>query len=398
MNRRLESQEQDGAASQSERGPIVAPGVSGWILSLRRLLETVEAEVHRLSPKTRRAFELALEAIHAASAANHVQTSQGNRDEAPGSLRSLLGHDPRVLLVGTAADALEPLFRHLRDATGAFQLTLVHDPESAAGTTQRQPFDLMLYEYPASDLSQFDQFMQLHALPTCPPVIFIARDGSEDLAAAAFKAGVYDYVPRRELTELVLRRTVTQALRRARLEKELEATNQRLGELVNRDPLTGLYNRRCFEDRMAVEFARAQRYHQPLALVLLDLDHFKEINDTYGHPTGDRILIEAAQGMLAISRQIDLVARIGGEEFALLLPNTDSQGALVMAERVVSNVRSRNVTVGNDKVGVTVSAGLAAYPECTAASRMKLFECADRALYRAKETGRNRIARHTPEG
>lgn len=305
--------------------------------------------------------------------------------------RSILGHDPHVLIVGASAEDLQTFFLGLWDRCGTYKLTLVRDAIAARKAIEHHIFDLMIYEYSAANLSEFETFTELYSVALCPPAILVAGDGSEELAAAAFKAGVYDYIPRREMTELLLRRTVIQALRRARLEKELEAANRRLGELVNRDPLTGLHNRRYFEDRLGVEFARAHRYGLPLALVLLDLDHFKKINDTHGHPAGDRVLIETARAMLEMSRQIDLVARIGGEEFALLLPNTDGRGARSLVERVVAHVRTLSIPVGETAINVTVSAGIAACPDCPAENRMKLFECADQALYQAKQAGRNRV-------
>jgi len=367
---------------------------AGWIMHLRSLLTGVQAERERLSEGAAAALDRVLETLHSTLAAAPTTREQTYSVDptAAGAPREILGHDPRILLVGEAARDLEHLFESLQTGFATFRLTLVRDADSARRALDQRPFDLIVYEYGASNLAEFEAFTGLQSRPLCPPVIFIAGDGSEELAAAAFKSGVYDYVPRREISPHVLRRTIVQALRRLRLERELEAANQRLGELVNRDPLTGLHNRRYFEGRLAVEFARAQRFAHPLALVLLDIDHFKEINDTYGHPTGDRVLIETARAIHAMARQIDLVARIGGEEFALLLPNTRPGGAQAMAERVVMRVRALLVASQKGDVRMTLSAGVAAYPDCPAETRMQLFECADRALYIAKHRGRDRIA------
>ena len=379
--------------------PAAEARPAGWIMHLRSLLTAVQAERERLSSGAAAALDLVFETLQStlvgASAAREGGYSVTST--AADALREILGHDPRILLVGTTACDLESLFESLHTDEAGFRLTLVRDPEGARRLLDARPFDLIVYEYGVPDLSEFDAFTALQSRPLCPPVIFVAGDGSEKLAAAAFKSGVYDYVPRREMSAHVLRRTIAQALRRFRLERELEAANQRLAELVNRDPLTGLHNRRYFEGRLAVEFARAQRFSHPLALVLLDIDHFKRINDTYGHATGDRVLIEAARAMLAMARQIDLVARIGGEEFALLLPNTRPDGAHAMAERVLMQVRAIAVSAPKGEVRITLSAGVAAYPDCSAQTRMQLFECADRALYAAKHAGRDRIARYDSE-
>jgi diguanylate cyclase (GGDEF)-like protein len=221
----------------------------------------------------------------------------------------------------------------------------------------------------------------------------VAGGGSEALATAAFKTGVYDYLPERDLTPFKLRHSVLQVLRRRRLEHELESAHARLAELVNRDPLTDLHNRRHFENRLAIEFARAHRFGEPLALILLDVDHFKDVNDRFGHPAGDRVLVEVGNVLRALSRRIDLAARIGGEEFALLLPNTGAPGAEALAERVIMRIREAHISSEATPVRVTVSAGVTAYPDCGAQTREQLVECADRALYRAKAAGRNRIGR-----
>ncbi|WP_249009660.1 PAS domain S-box protein [Conexibacter sp. DBS9H8] len=159
------------------------------------------------------------------------------------------------------------------------------------------------------------------------------------------------------------------------------------------DPLTGLANRRVFEERLAGEFERAQRHQRPLSLVLLDLDHFKAVNDRHGHPAGDRTLVEVARRLEQTARAGELVARIGGEEFAWLLPETDAGGALSAAERL------REVIAGEpfpDVGPVTISAGV-----CDAAaadSDEELRSRADRALYAAKASGRNTTRLFQPGG
>jgi diguanylate cyclase (GGDEF)-like protein/PAS domain S-box-containing protein len=158
------------------------------------------------------------------------------------------------------------------------------------------------------------------------------------------------------------------------------------------DPLTGIANHRAFHDRLRAEVGRAQRDGRDLSVVLLDLDHFKAINDTHGHQTGDRVLEEVAQRLTAQSRDVDLVARVGGEEFAWLIPESDQRGAYAAAERVRRAIES---TPFADVGTVTLSAGVCSSEHADDAQQ--LMRHADRALYRAKEHGRNVTFAHRPQ-
>jgi diguanylate cyclase (GGDEF)-like protein/putative nucleotidyltransferase with HDIG domain len=167
---------------------------------------------------------------------------------------------------------------------------------------------------------------------------------------------------------------------------------RRLRALAATDPLTGLANHRAFQERLAQEVARARRYERPLALVLLDLDHFKRVNDAHGHQAGDAVLAEVARRLSAAARGADLVARVGGEEFAWLLPDTDPAGALALAERMRHAVEILPFPgVG----GLTASLGVAGLDR--EGDGQDLFRRADLALIWAKLSGRNRSADDTPE-
>jgi two-component system, cell cycle response regulator len=162
------------------------------------------------------------------------------------------------------------------------------------------------------------------------------------------------------------------------------------------DGLTQVYNRRFFEERLKEEFRRAQRYDDPLSLVLLDLDEFKSINDRFGHQEGDRVLRDVAAVMRKSIRDTDVVARYGGEEFALLLPKTPLAGALTVAERVWKDVAV--LKAGAPPVRITGSLGVSGFPNRSVSSPEQLFRTADDALYRAKRDGRNKICLHQQPG
>jgi len=156
------------------------------------------------------------------------------------------------------------------------------------------------------------------------------------------------------------------------------------------DPLTGLLNRRAFDERLAQALATAQRYRRPLSAVVADIDHFKDVNDTHGHATGDAVLVAFAALLQAQSRETDSVARVGGEEFAILMPEVDAAGAAECAERLRAAVQQ---ACGPEGIRVTASFGLADLVDARHDATM-LLELADQALYLAKAGGRNCVARH----
>jgi len=174
------------------------------------------------------------------------------------------------------------------------------------------------------------------------------------------------------------------------LNDRLENLNQELSVLSRTDALTGLANRRAFDQRLAEEVSRAERHQVPLALLVIDVDHFKSYNDLYGHPAGDACLREVASVLReCAARPIDLAARLGGEEFALLLPHQGSADAMQVAERCLRAVEAAGITHAGSPVGpnVTVSVGVATSSQKAAT----LFAAADAALYRAKRQGRRRV-------
>lgn len=176
-----------------------------------------------------------------------------------------------------------------------------------------------------------------------------------------------------------------------RLAERFNAMASELEGLVNRDALTGLYNRREFDRRLAAEFERARRYDGVLSLLMLDLDRFKAVNDRYGHPAGDQVLRQLAELLQANLRPSDLLARYGGEEFSVILPHTGREAALALAERLRAAVARYSFhlpEVGD--LSLTVSIGAASYPR-DARTPAALVQAADTALYQAKGAGRNRV-------
>lgn len=184
---------------------------------------------------------------------------------------------------------------------------------------------------------------------------------------------------------------VVETLRDMTTEKKAQIELERL---AGHDGLTGLINRRGFDERLDAELSRAIRDQQSMALIMIDVDHFKRFNDTYGHQLGDECLRQVASALsMAVLRPSDLVARYGGEEFAVILPSVDQAGALAVAERIRQGIAALAIVhSGNDGLGVvTVSVGLACGLPARGMKAKDLITLADRALYQAKHAGRNRV-------
>jgi diguanylate cyclase (GGDEF)-like protein len=167
--------------------------------------------------------------------------------------------------------------------------------------------------------------------------------------------------------------------------------NDRIKDMAMRDGLTGLYNRRAFDEQLRHALGREDRQKGRLGLVLLDIDHFKKLNDTFGHPAGDAVLRHTAHVVEQHLRRADEASRFGGEEFALILPGTDEAGALRLAERVRGGVEKAQLVFEGARLSVTVSLGVAVWPS-DGQHEETLLAAADRALYAAKQAGRNRVA------
>lgn len=232
------------------------------------------------------------------------------------------------------------------------------------------------------------------------PVLMVTAEKDVAILRTAFEAGASDYITK-PFNEIDLSARVGAALRlkceidqRVALTQELEAANLRLQMLSRTDGLTGVANRRHFDTTLAEEWRRASRAGSSLALLLIDIDHFKRYNDTYGHQDGDHCLQMVAAALArCAARAGDLAARYGGEEFALILPNTDRVGACSVAERLRDEIAALAIPHAASSVGpmVSISVGVAAGLPSAFGAPEALIAAADRGLYAAKEQGRDRV-------
>lgn len=180
-------------------------------------------------------------------------------------------------------------------------------------------------------------------------------------------------------------------LQAEKLARELQEANYRLEETSVRDYLTGLYNRRFLFDYLDSEVNRVQRYGGFFSILIFDIDYFKKINDTYGHPSGDQVLKAISKKGTEIKRSSDIIARYGGEEFIMVLPQTDIRGAVVFAERLRTSIEVMEIPANDRKLKITASIGVATYGPQTSMTTSEFIDVADRALYDAKNSGRNRV-------
>jgi two-component system, cell cycle response regulator len=218
------------------------------------------------------------------------------------------------------------------------------------------------------------------------PVVFLTGRTSTDDMVAGLRAGAHDYLKKPfEPAELLAR--VGGAVRIKRLQDELRERNAQLDALSRIDGLTGLFNRRHLDEQLRSECNTARRHDQPLSILMLDIDHFKLVNDTEGHPAGDRVLQEFALRLKASVRAACIVGRWGGEEFLVIAPQTDIGAAEMLGERIRAAIAGRPVDLGGHSIAITVSIGCAV----GVTPPVDLVKHADAALYRSKAEGRNRV-------
>jgi two-component system cell cycle response regulator len=223
------------------------------------------------------------------------------------------------------------------------------------------------------------------------PLVALVEDGDYARIAKALDLGVNDYILRSADSQEILARCRTQ-IRRRRYQDGLRATFERNVALALIDSLTGLYNRRYLTAHLAALMDRGLRTKKPLALLMVDVDHFKKVNDSYGHAVGDEVLMAVADRLSRHLRSFDTVARWGGEEFVVIMPEAETRVAMAVAERLRTKMSEQPVTVRHEvgKLNVTVSIGVAiAGDDITTPD--DLLRAADSAMYEAKRQGRDRI-------
>lgn len=294
----------------------------------------------------------------------------------------------KVLIADSSEESKTVLGKILFDE--GYECTFVEKSDEVIEKIYSELPDIIILDIRLSKPGSLELLRQLKSAPSTRdiPVILIASRRPCRKLSKGYELGAYDYISRPFFKEEVLARisNITFACERVK----------RLEKLLDRDYLTGLYNRRFFMERFLEEVAWSVRYKEPLSLMMLDIDYFKKVNDTYGHSCGDEILKQVADTLLSVLRTEDIIARYGGEEFIVLLPNTGIEGASTVAEKLRSMVQSIIFFCEdkNIKLNITVSIGVTTYYGDADLSPDMLIGQADGALYKAKEGGRNRVVVH----
>lgn len=298
-----------------------------------------------------------------------------------------------VLVVDDSADIHQLVRARLRSE--GVTLLHAHNAEEGLGLALQHLPDLMLLDLEMPGIDGMTLCRQIMEDPTLSAIPVIFLTGTIDVATKvqAFELGAVDYVTK-PFDAIELKARVRAALRTKRY-RDLLTTKAQI------DALTGLWNRGYLDDRLAIEISVMARQGCPVSLIMMDIDHFKSINDTHGHSFGDLVIQRIGEVLGRVSRDSDIACRYGGEEFALILRNTPAKGAWAIAERLREEIAEMSLTQGRDRVRVTASFGIAGsdqFDDPSQASPGILLMAADKALYGAKSDGRNRVGTRHPRG
>ncbi|MCY2930672.1 MAG: diguanylate cyclase [Planctomycetota bacterium] len=285
----------------------------------------------------------------------------------------------KTLIIDDSPDALAVAKARL--AKENLDIVCAAGGQEGLATARRERPDLILLDLDMPDMSGFDvcRALKADAALCMIPVIFLTGSGSTADKVKGLDLGAVDYVTK-PFDAVELKARVRAALRTKHLQ-------DLLAKYAQVDPLTELWNRRALEERLRQEWARLQRYGGALALLMADLDHFKAVNDTYGHPAGDQVLRDTAAILVSQCRESDLPARYGGEEFVVVLPTHCAQDAAALAERCRRKIETARVQASGAEIHVTASFGVA--DSIGLSTPEDLIRAADEALYLAKSDGRN---------
>lgn len=307
-------------------------------------------------------------------------------------LKGVDGRDDigQVLLVDGRASSQERIIKALKPVCNVVAMS---DPQAAIFEAAENSFDLVIVNANFDDYDPLRLCSQLRSLERTRflPILLAAETGAEDMIVRALDLGVNDYIVRPIDPNELLARTLTQ-IKRKRYNDRLRMSVKHTIELAVTDALTGLNNRRYLDNHLKVLFARATARSRPLSICLMDIDRFKQVNDTYGHDAGDDVLREFATRIRSTVRGADLACRYGGEEFVVVMPDTDAAAAAAVAERLRAIIektpfvlKSAGTAISlTASFGLSCSTGAADTPE-------QLLKQADQALYKAKAEGRNRV-------
>lgn len=256
---------------------------------------------------------------------------------------------------------------------------------------KQHQYDMILLDYqlpPSNGIEVLRELRSNNDFATA--IVMLSHSNDEELALSCIEAGAQDFIMKSEMTSARLKRAILLSKERYQLERKIIDSHKQLKSLAEKDSLTGLSNRYFFDEALKDAIPKAARDNTTLALLFLDLDKFKNINDTLGHNAGDEFLKEVARRLEQPVRDGDKLCRLGGDEFAILVHDFDHPDQIRFLVKRMLESLSEPAEVGGQKIDISVSIGVATYPEC-GQSPVELMQCADVAMYRAKASGRNQV-------
>jgi two-component system, cell cycle response regulator len=292
----------------------------------------------------------------------------------------IVDDDPQSLKISRAALEHE-----------GYTVKTAHSGETALEEIQKFQPHLILLDVSMPGLNGIETLRRIRDIERYTSVIFISGKSSAENVIMGLDAGANDYVRKPyDVTELLAR--VRTQLRIKDLNDRLKAANDRLKELVDIDDLTGLFNMRSLYKKLDFELERARRYERSVAVIMMDLDHFKKVNDTNDHLFGSFVLAQVGKIIIQNMRKVDFAARYGGDEYLIVLSEITEEGAKTFCERLCKTIAESTFEKDGSKVNLTASLGFAvATPAQKDVDARNLVRFADKALYRAKAEGRNRV-------
>lgn len=314
----------------------------------------------------------------------------------------------RVLAIEDSEVDASILERYLAKVPG-LDVEFLHcdDPDDVASHLSDPAIDLVFLDYNLGAMDGIEVLRAIRDAGDARPVVMLTGEGDEYIAARSVRAGADEYIVKSDVEPGALARVIASAeaeSQRARKGRgmrgeldQLARENDELRSMAMFDELTGVATRRHFQERLGGELRRARRHGHELCVLMLDLDHFKQINDGWGHPTGDCVLARVGSVLRESLRGSDLPARLGGDEFCAILPNADQDSAVMLAERIRAALSAQPlVTADGVEIRLTCSIGVAAL-DAARDDLESLLARADAALYQAKHAGRDGVATQPPD-
>ena len=302
------------------------------------------------------------------------------------------GNRLKILIVDDDAVDREILKRALRSNSDIKQLTEAESFAQGLERVNKNHYDVIVVDYYLPDKNGIELVIALRSRPNLgnTAIVMVSNSDDEDLALECLQVGAQDFISKGDITAEKLKRAFVQAQKRFELEKKLYDSFCQVRELAEKDSLTGLSNRYHFEESLKTSIANNTRSQNIIALLLLDLDHFKNVNDTYGHETGDKLLQQVTHRITECLRGNELFARLGGDEFAILITGLKlATDATVVGRRIIESLQTP-MEINGHMLQCGVSIGISLHPQ-NADTAEVLTKYADIAMYRAKKKGRNQL-------